>query len=41
MGDEDVENAKEGAEQEFAAGIRLLPLNGEGDVHGCCEVDLL
>ena len=41
VGNEDVENAKEGAEQEFAAGIRLLPPDGEGDVHGCCEVDLL
>ena len=41
VGDEDVEDAEKGAEQEFAAGIRLLPPDGEGDVHGCCEVDLL
>ena len=41
VGNEDVKDAEEGAEQEFAAGIRLLSPDGEGDVHGCCEVDLL
>ena len=41
VGNEDLENAEEGTEQEFAAGVRLLPPDGEGDVHGCCEVDLL